>query len=174
MLLKLLLNILGFMHSKIVQEYRHSLKLISLSKIDNIFNKLFSIDGEIKDLMVLHTFLFRYGKDKSFYWLLQSALRYTKWLSVWSVFNTSDSLCCEDCFIQIYDSVMITLKLSKLHLQVQPPLLIFCFLVRIDMLDPFDFLLSDLVLTIKVPKKSCIDTVITKVPMEHNTSLLQR
>ena len=69
---------------------------------------------------------------------------------------------------------MIMLKLSKLHLQVKPPLLIFCFLVRIDMLDPFDFLLPDLVLTIKVTKKCWIYTMIAKVSVEHNTTIFKR
>ena len=108
MFLKLLLNILSLMYRKIIQEYCHPLKLIPLSEIDNIINELLGIDGEIKDLIVFNSFLFRYGKDKSFYWLLQFGLRYTKWLSVWSIFNTSDSFRCEYCFIQIYDPVMVT------------------------------------------------------------------
>jgi len=162
------------MHRKIIQEYCHPLKLIPLSEIDNIINELLGIDGEIKDLIVLNSFLFRYGKDKSFYWLLQFGLRYTKWLSIGSIFNASDGFRCEYCFIQIYDPVMVTFQFKKLLLKVQPPLLIFFLLVRIDVLDPFNLLLPNLVLTIKFPKKSWVDAMIPKVSMKHNTSLLQR
>ena len=69
---------------------------------------------------------------------------------------------------------MISLKLKKLLLKVQSPLFIFLLLLRINLLDPFYLLLPYLILTINFTKESWIDTMVAKVPMEHNTSLLPR
>ena len=69
---------------------------------------------------------------------------------------------------------MILLKLKKLLLKVQSPLFIFLLLLRINVLDPFYLLFPYLILTINFTKESRIDTMVAKVPMEHNTPLLQR
>ena len=48
------------------------------------------------------------------------------------------------------------------------------FFIRIDVLDPFDFLFLDLVLKIKFSKKGWVDAMIPKMPMKHYAAFLQR
>ena len=75
---------------------------------------------------------------------------------------------------KIDDAIMLLLEISYLFFYVKTALLVLQFLLRINWLSKLNLLSLDLIDMIELTKQSTVDTMITKVSMKKNTSLLER
>jgi hypothetical protein len=84
--------------------------------------------------------------------LISKYLGNAQWLSIRSIFDPTDSFGCEDRFIEIDNLIVFLPKISKLLLQIKPPLFILLLLLRIDPLDKFDSFTFDFILLVELGK----------------------
>ena len=79
-------------------------------------------------------------------------LRDAKRLSIRGIFDQADCLGCEDRFIKVDDLIILLLKISKLLLQIKPPLFILILFLWINPLNELDIFAFDFILLIELGK----------------------
>ena len=79
-------------------------------------------------------------------------LRDAKGLSIRGIFDQADCLGCEDRFIKVDDLIILLLKISKLLLQIKPPLFILILFLWINPLNELDIFAFDFILLIELGK----------------------
>ena len=157
---------IGLVHSKVIHKYCNSFKRTFLSQLYQVFNKFILVDGFLKNLAVLKTFLLRHCQYecitclvRNFLWNSNIRFKRAIRLPLYSFWR-------EYSFIKIYKTIVLLLQFCDSLLNILSPLLIFNLFFGINEFYEFDFLFLNFVKLIDFGQQRRVDTVVWKLSMK--------
>jgi hypothetical protein len=120
------------------------------------------------------TIFFRDGKDECKYRLINEFLWNPVWCFGCGIIGILHSFSGKYTLIEIYHSVTIGLKALYSGFDFFPPVFIFDFFVWVYQLSLFNLLAFDFMNVVNFSQQSRIDSMISKMAVKKNTSLIYR
>ena len=170
-LIKLFGYLFGLMNPKIISKNCNALMLILNIQLIEIFIEVLMVHRFIKDFIILQSILLWYCKDQSINRLINYSLRNAVGPLERSIITCFQSLGGEHTFIKEYDPAWLWFKILNFGFNIQTPIFIFSFLLRINQLHLFYPLHFDLMDSVDLSEQGWIDPMITEMTVEQNAPL---